>query len=149
MHHDSHDFMFQLTQEEVRNLKSQFVISSLEDLKYQHDIKARSQIATASGRKHGGVRKLPYAFTEHGIAMLSSVLKSERAVQMNILIVRAFVRLREMIASHKDLAVRVEKLETKQSRHNSIINVLAEEIRALKIVPEKPKRRIGFKLGDE
>ena len=117
------DFMFQLTPDEIANLRSQFVTSSW-----------------------GGRRKPPYAFTEHGVAMLSSVLKSGRAVQMSILIVRAFVKMRELLASHKSLAARVDKLETSQKRHASVINILAEEIEDLKRPPaEPPKRRIGFR----
>lgn len=116
------DFMFQLTKEEFENLRLRFAISSW-----------------------GGRRYMPYAFTEHGVAMLSSVLGSERAVQMNILIVRAFVRLRDMLATHKDLAARVEKLESGQNRHASVINILADEIEDIKRLPESPKRRIGFK----
>ena len=84
--------MFQLSAEEHANLKSQFVISSW-----------------------GGARRaLPYAFTEHGVAMLSSVLKSKRAVQMNILVIRAFVKLRELLATHKDVASRIEQIEVAQ-----------------------------------
>lgn len=115
------DFMFQLTKQEFENLRLQFASSSW-----------------------GGRRYMPYAFTEHGVAMLSSVLSSERAVQMNILIVRAFVRLRDMLATHKDLAARMEKLETNQKQHNSVINILASEIEDMQSPPESPKRRIGF-----
>ena len=94
-----------------------------------------------------GLRRPPYAFTEHGVAMLSSVLKSTRAVQMNILIIRAFVKMRELLSSHKDLAARVEKLETAQKKHGSIIGILAEEIDEMKRLPEPAKRQIGFKTG--
>ena len=122
------DFMFQLTQEEFENL--------------------RSQIATSSSG-YGGRRYQPYAFTEFGVAMLSAVLKSQRAVQMSILIMRAFVRLRELISSHKDLAARIEKLEANQDQHASVINILAEEIDNLKLLPpEPPKKRIGFTADD-
>jgi len=120
------DFMFQLTQEEAESLRSQFVTSK-------------------PGR--GGRRHQPYAFTEHGVAMLSAVLNSQRAVQMSILIVRAFVKIRELLASHKDLAARVEKLEAAQKKHGSIIGILAEEIDEMKRLPEPPKRRIGFKTN--
>ena len=123
------DFMLQLTEEEADSL--------------------RSQVATSNvGR--GGRRYLPYAFTEHGVAMLSSVLRSPRAVQMNILIVRAFVKLREMLASHRELATRVEKLEAKQRTHASVIGILADEIEKMKKpaqLPVPPKRRIGFRAG--
>jgi hypothetical protein len=77
--------------------------------------------------------------------MLSSVLKSDRAVQMNILIIRAFVKIRELLATNKDLADRVAKLETSQNKHASIIGVLAEQIHKLKLLPEPPKRHIGYK----
>jgi hypothetical protein len=122
------DFMFQLTSEEGATLKSQFVISSW-----------------------GGARRAtPYAFTEHGVAMLSSVLRSPRAVQMNILIIRAFVKMRELLASHKDLAARMEKLEVTQKRHASVINILADEIDQLKKpAPPHPKRQIGFRTEDK
>jgi phage regulator Rha-like protein len=86
------DFMFQLSKEEFENL--------------------RFQIATSSSG-YGGRRYQPYAFTEHGVAMLSSVLKSKRAVQMNIVIIRAFVKLREMLGTHKDLAHKMEQVETR------------------------------------
>ena len=82
------DFIFQPITQEVANLKSQFVTSSW-----------------------GGTRKLPYVFTEHGVAMLSSVIRSQRAVQMNIVIIRAFVQLRELLATNKDFAARLEKIE--------------------------------------
>lgn len=79
--------------------------------------------------------------------MLSSVLKSARAVQMNILIVRAFVTIRELLASHKELAVRMERLESNQKRHASVINILADEINQIKRPAISSKRRIGFKTG--
>ena len=98
------DFAFVLTHQEVAILLSQSVIPSRRSL--------------------GGF--LPYVFTEHGVAMLSSVLRSERAVEMNVAIMRAFIRLREMIAAHKDLAERIEKLEAShaglEAKHGSILN---------------------------
>jgi hypothetical protein len=121
------DFMFQLTQDESKALRYQF---------------------GTSNEGSGGRRYLPYAFTELGVAMLSSVLNSQRAVQMNILVMRAFVKLRELIASHKDLAARIEKLESNQGQHASVINILAEEIDNLKLLPpEASKGRIGFVAG--
>src|ERR1700722_10963837 len=123
------DFMFQLTAEEAKGLRSQFVT-------LKEDEKGRGQ-----HRKYA-----PYAFTEHGIAMLSSVLRSKRAVQMNIQIIRAFIRMREITAHHKDLAERVDKLESAQERHVSVITMLAEEIVQMKKPPVSPKRtRIGFR----
>jgi ORF6N domain-containing protein len=113
------DFMFQLNLQEVRNLKSQIVISSW-----------------------GGQRFLPYAFTEQGVAMLSSVLKSKRAVQVNIEIMRAFVRLRQMIASNKELAKRLDELEKK---YDSQFKEVFDAIRELMTPVEPPPRRIGFR----
>ena len=108
----------------------------------------RSQFVTSSSG-YGGRRYRPYAFTELGVAMLSAVLKSQRAVQMSILSMRAFVRLRELISSHQDLAARMEKLEANQDQHASVINILAEEIDNLKLVPpEPPRKRIGFTADD-
>lgn len=122
------DFMFQLSEEEFRNLRFQFETSS-------------------SG--YGGRRYPPYAFTEHGVAMLSSVLKSKRAVQMNILIIRAFVKLRELLATHKELARRIEKIETGQKeqariqqQHASILVSVIQDIQKLKTPPVT--RAIGF-----
>lgn len=124
------DFMFQLTDGEAESLRSQIVISK------------------PIGR--GGRRYLPYAFTEHGVAMLSSVLKSARAVQMNILIVRAFIQLRNMLATHRDLAERIERLEAMQQHHADVINLLAEEIGQMKeLPPEAPKHPIGFKPPED
>jgi phage regulator Rha-like protein len=123
------DFMFQLTEEEAESLRSQFATSKI-------------------GR--GGRRYLSYAFTEHGVAMLSAVLNSERAVQMSVRIIRAFVRLRDILATNKDLAARLEKVERTQEQHASVITILAEEIDNLKLPPsEPPKQRIGFVVDDE
>jgi len=117
-------FMFQLTREEVKDLILQPAISSW-----------------------GGQRQLPYAFTEHGVAMLSAVLRSRRAVEMSILVVRVFVKLREMVASNRDLGARTEKLEASQQEHASVINILAEEIDMLKIPLPPPSKRIGFQTS--
>jgi len=81
--------------------------------------------------------------------MLCSVLRSERAVEMNIAIVRAFVRLREMIAAHKDLAARIEKLEAGHEQHASIIDLLVEEIKSIKALPAPAKKRIGFHAEED
>jgi hypothetical protein len=123
------DFMFQLTDQEADSL--------------------RSQIATSNAGR-GGRRYLPYAFTELGVAMLSSVLNSERAVQMNIVIMRAFVRMREMLATHKDLAEKIEKLERTQKQHGSILVAVVQDIQKLKTPPpQPPRRRIGFHVPEE
>jgi phage regulator Rha-like protein len=116
------DFMFQLTLEEVERLRSQ--IATLKSGRGQH-------------RKYS-----PYAFTEQGVAMLSSVLHSERAIQVNIAIMRAFVQLREMIGSNKTLARRLNELEKK---YDSQFRVVFEAIRSLMAEPEPKVKRIGFK----
>src|SRR3989338_4201160 len=122
------DFMFQLSDKEFRNLKSQFVISSW-----------------------GGFRRTPpYAFTEQGVAMLSSVLRSKRAVQVNIVIMRTFVKLREILATHKDIAAKLETLEKKYQKHDVVIKQIFEAIRKLMTSdPVPPSRRIGFAHHDE
>jgi len=114
------DFMYQLTNEEVRNLMFQFRTSSW-----------------------GGIRKLPYVFTEQGVAMLSSVLRSRRAIRVNILIMRAFVKLKELLLTHKDLAVKIEALEKKYAEHDETIKGIFEAIKQLLEPPVKEKR-IGF-----
>lgn len=115
------DFMFQITNQEVRNLKSQSVTSSW-----------------------GGIRKNPHAFTEQGVAMLSSVLNSERAIRMNIEIMRVFVRLRRILASHKDLARKFEELERRVQGHDESILSLVQTIRQLMAPPTSQGRKIGF-----
>ncbi len=120
------DFMFQLSQEEARSLRFQIGMSK-------------------PGGGRGGRRYLPYAFTEHGVAMLSSVLNSERAVAMNILIIRAFVRLREILATNKDLARKIEELELRQEVQASHIANIYQIVKSLTSRPREPRRHpIGF-----
>lgn len=125
-----HDFIFQLTREESDSLPL--------------------QIARANRR--GGRRTLPYAFTEQGVAMLSSVLRSHRAALVNITIMRAFVRIREVLSTHKDLAQKLEALEARYTRHDleierhsADIHEIFEAIRQLIEQPVPPQRQIGFK----
>ena len=117
------DFMFQLTDEEFQNLKSQIVISSW-----------------------GGLRRsTPYAFTEQGVAMLSTVLRSRRAIQVNIAVMRAFVKLREILSTHKELAYKLAELEQKIERHDEEITAIFEAIRQLMApAPAQPRQKIGF-----
>ncbi len=91
-----------------------------------------------------GLRRRPYAFTEHGVAMLSSVLNSERAVQVNIAIMRAFVKLRNILSTHKELAHKLKELEQKTEKHDTEIQAIFEAIRQLMKPPAQPRRRIGF-----
>ena len=106
----------------------------------------RCQIGTSKNGR-GGRRYLPYAFTEHGVVMLCSVLSSERAVQMNVLIVRAFVKLREMLASHKDLAHKLMDLERQQREHGSQLAAVYTMVKRLIAPPRKRKRPIGFQIA--
>jgi len=117
------DFMFQLSRDEFRNLKSQFVTSSW-----------------------GGPRRsTPYAFTEQGVAMLSSVLRSQRAIRVNIAIMRAFVKLRQILSTHKELAQKLNELEQKIERHDGEIGAIFQAIRQLMAPkPAMPKPKIGF-----
>jgi hypothetical protein len=135
------DFMFQLTPKEVKSLTFQSGISNFRSQIVTESL--RSQIVT-SKEGRGGRRYLPYAFTEHGVAMLSSVLKSQRAVQMNILIIRAFITLREMLATHKDLAKKIEKLNRKQKEYGQQLASIYSIVNQLINPPLKPKQRIGF-----
>jgi hypothetical protein len=122
------DFMFQLTKEEHKNLILQFAISNL-----------RSQIVTSS---YGGRRHIPYVFTEHGVAMLSSILKSKRAIAMNIFIIRAFIQLRKMLASHQELSKRLQKVERRVILHSQVLTGVVEDIKRIKNPPKT--NAIGF-----
>ncbi len=103
----------------------------------------RSQIATSKiGR--GGSRYLPYVFTEHGVAMLSAVLKSQRAVQMSIFIVRAFIKMREMLATHAELALKIDEIERKQKEQGDQLSSVYSVVKQLIDPPERPKKKIGF-----
>jgi len=117
------DFMFQLTSREFKILKSQFVTS-----------------------RWGGMRRAkPYAFTEQGVAMLSSVLKSRQAIETNIAIMRVFARLRKTLYLQRELAIKLNLLEERVGRHDRDIRAIFEAIHQLMMPPEQPKRRIGFR----
>ncbi len=123
------DFMFQLSEAEFQNLKA-----------HLSNLNLKSQIAISSSG-WGGRRHPPYAFTEQGVAMLSSVLRSKRAVQVNIEIMRAFVRLRQILASNTQLARKLEALEKK---YDAQFKVVFDAMRQLTTTPEPGKRKIGF-----
>jgi len=116
------DFMFQLSTKEFNNWRSQFVTSNSSDKM--------------------GLRYAPYAFTEHGVAMLSSVLNSKRAIQVNIAIMRTFTRLRDMIATHKDLKRKLKEMEKKYDKQFQIVFQALEQL--LEEPEQKPKKQIGF-----
>src|SRR3989338_2582382 len=130
------DFMFQLSWKEVESLRSQIVT-----------LNSRSQFATL--KQGQNIKYLPYAFTEQGVAMLSSVLNSERAIQVNILIMRAFVKLRQILLTHKELAAKIEALEKKYAEHDQTIKEIFEAIKQLlEPPPVKEKKILGFKAYD-
>ena len=117
------DFMFKLTDEEYKILRSQFATSNI---------------------IHGGRRYTPYVFTEHGAIMAATILNSSKAVEMSIFVVRAFVKLREITSGNKELAQKLNELEKKYEKHDKDIKVIIDAIRQLMTPPEKTKRKIGF-----
>ena len=131
------DFAFQLTDDELAALRSQLVISKSPTSQAS---RLRSQIVT-SNTGRGGRRYLPYAFTEQGVAMLSSVLRSARAVEVNIAIMRTFVQLRRLMDSNRDLARKIEALEEKYDEQFAVV---FEAIKQLITPAPEPPRRIGF-----
>ena len=122
------DFAYQLTQQEVMNLISQNAISS---------------------SRHGGRRKLPWAFTEHGVAMLSSVLRSPTAVRVNIEIIRIFVRLRRLMATPGELVEQLTRLAETVRLHDGQIKAIAQVLNQLMERPAEPKRPIGFHVREK
>jgi hypothetical protein len=128
------DFMFHLNRKETESLRCQIGISNI----------------GISNLGRGGRRTLPYAFTEHGVAMLSSVLSSKRAVQINIVIIRAFVKLRELVATHKELAHKMEEMERTQKEQTADIATIYQMVEQLTAPAEvPPSRRIGFVTNDK
>jgi hypothetical protein len=122
------DFMFELNPDEHSNLRSQIVTSSL--------------------AQWGGTRYKPMAFTEQGVAMLSSILRTKRGIQVNIAIMRVFVRLREMMATHKELAFKLIELEERLEGHDEQIQNIFEAIRQLMTPPEPARKKIGFEAKE-
>jgi hypothetical protein len=129
------DFAFQLTAEELTNLRSQIATSSL-------------RLQSATSKKHGGRRYLPWAFTEHGAIMLATILNSDVAIQASVQVVRAFVRLREMVAGNAALATKLAELERRLDSHDEAIANLFQVLRQLLAQPKKTKREIGFHVRE-
>ena len=121
-----HDFMFQLSNEENTFLISQIVISKKE------------------GR--GGTRKLPYAFTEQGVAMLSSVLRSERAIQVNIQIIRVYTKMKQVLLDNKDLWMKVDKIEQSLVKKDEEVKAIFKVLKKLLSQEDKPRNVVGFKI---
>ena len=139
------DFMFRLTTQEWRNLRSQSVTSSVQNIDNQND--KRSQIVTSS---YGGARYLPYAFTEQGVAMLSGVLNSDKAINMNIAIMRAFVEIRKVLIKENDLKEQLKEIKERLGEHDAQLNQIYDAMENL--LDEKAsqrkwneRERIGFK----
>ena len=122
------DFMFQLTVTEFENWKSQIVTSNLEKM---------------------GLRKRPIAFTEQGVAMLSSVLNSPTAIEVNIQIIRVFTKMRALLMTHKDILLQLEKIEKKIGKHDEQIALVFTYLKKLLSPPQPPRPRIGFRRKDE
>jgi hypothetical protein len=120
------DFMFELTTDELENLRCQIGASSW-----------------------GGSRYMPMAFTEQGVAMLSSVLNSARAIKVNIQIIRIFTRIREMLLTHKDILLKLEQLESKVNRNDQDIQLIFKYLKQLLNPPQQPRPRIGFRRKNE
>ena len=144
--------MFRLTLKEWQAMRSQFVTASSEDIEIQRDKTMRSQIATASqSKRNTGVT--PYAFTEHGITMVASVLKSERAVQMSIAVVRAFIELKKVAVNYAEIAKQLEFLKDRIGEHDVQLSAIYDALENLmdENTEEKSKKidwaereRIGF-----
>ena len=129
------DFMFEISKHEFDSLRSQFATSN---------------------KSRGGTRYLPFAFTEQGVAMpacpvgrLSTVLKSETAIQMNIQIIRVFTKMREMLSAHKDILQQMEKIEKRITGHDEDIETIFQYLKKLLNPPQSPRPRIGFKRRNE
>ena len=122
------DFIFELTQEEFESLRSQIVTSN-------------------KGR--GGARYLPLAFTEQGVSMLSGVLNSETAVRVHIQIIRVFAKMRQLLLTHKDILLQLEKIEKKLTGHDEDIQLIFQYLKQLLNPPQPPRRKIGFRRKDE
>jgi hypothetical protein len=134
------DFMFKLSGEEIARI-SQIVTSS------HGGGRSRSQIVTL--KRGQNIKFRPYAFTEQGVAMLSSVLKSDRAVKVNIAIMRAFVRLRQALETNRELARKFAELKKRVGKHDDEIAAIIDTIRQLMAPPEKPRREIGFHVREK
>ena len=125
------DFMFRLTDKEMRVLRSQFATT-----KDPRD-------------PRGGRRNQPFAFTEHGILMLSSVLNSDRAVRVIIHIMRVFVRLNRLLSTEKDIARKLDRMEVKVDKHDTVLRVLVKKVKSLGEQKAQPRKRFGYKGGDD
>jgi len=141
------DFMFQLTAEETSNLRSQFVTLRSQTIGNQLIAMNRSQFVTL--KRGQNIKYRPYAFTEEGVAMLSSVLNSARAINVNIAIMRAVVKLREALETNRELARKFAELKKRVGKHDAKIDAILDAIRQLMAPPEEPRREIGFHVREK
>lgn len=140
------DFRFQLTKEEVENLISQIAISSASKAGNERDRPISSQFAMTS--RHGGRRKSPWAFTEHGCLMAATVLNSPRAVQMSLYIIRAFVQMREALATNQAVLRRLSEIDKTLLEHDAALRALWGKLRPLLAPPpERARKEMGFHVG--
>jgi len=138
------DFAFQLEQAEASNLRSKIAISSLQSIENREEKRNRSQSVTSS-QKHRGAHLRPWAFTEHGALMAANILRSERAVQMSVFVVRAFVRLREHVTANAAILKRLAEIDKSLLQHDAALrDVYQKLLPLLRPAPVPPKRRIGF-----
>ena len=138
------DFRFQLTRDEYANLISQTAISRLEEANNEEDTLNSSQISMTSSRRHGGLRAIPWAFTEHGALMAAAVLNSPRAVQMSLFVVRAFVQMRQEVLAHATVFKRLSEIDKKLVTHDVILRDVYEKLRPLLNPPPVPRKEMGF-----
>lgn len=122
------NFMFRLSKKEWHSISSQIAMSSL---------------------KHRGKSYLPFAFTEHGILMLANVLKSKRAIEMSVHIIEVFIKMRQMLLTHKDILLQLEKMARKINDHDKEIQVIFQYLKQLLNSPEQPRKRIGFRTNNQ
>lgn len=142
------DFAFQLTAPELSNLRSQFATSRLQPIDLKNEFINWSQFATRS-RRHRGTAYLPWAFTEHGALMAANILRSERAVHMSVYVIRAFVRLREQVATNEAVVKRLAEIDKSLLQHDeSLRDIYRKLLPLLQPAPQSPKRRIGFLPGN-
>ena len=132
----------------VRRKRERFPIDFMFEMSPTEFLNWRSQIVTSNSRVRMGLRYPPFCFTEHGVAMLSSVLNTRQAIEMNIRIIRAFSRMRQLMLSHKDILIQLEQLERKVNKNDGDIQMIFEALKQLLNSPSRSRRKIGFKHYD-
>ncbi|MEK6245253.1 MAG: ORF6N domain-containing protein [Pseudomonadota bacterium] len=143
------DFAFQLTAAEFADLRSQFATLDPQPADLKREMANWSQFATSSASRRGRAYR-PWAFTEHGALMAANILRSEQAVRMSVYVIRAFVRLREVVAANSAILKRLAEIDRTLLQHDTALReIYLKLLPLLQPPPEPPKRRIGFQTGDE